>query len=198
MTRPTPPTPPPARPRLRASFLNRRVHYWTGAFVALPLLVIAATGILLQVKKQVPWVQPPERRGTGTEPAVGLEEILARVRSVPGLGVTGWADVNRLDVRPGKGMVKVLLRNGWEVQVDLGTGEVLQTAYRRSDLIEQIHDGSLFAGDWTRFGVFLPAGAALLLLAGSGLWMFWQPFGVRRRRARAAAGTPTPPPPAPR
>ena len=105
-----------------------------------------------------------------------------------------WDDVNRLDVRPGRGMVKVWLNNGWEVQVDLGTGRVLQTAYRRSDLIESIHDGSFFAGDWTKLGLFLPAGLVLLLLWLSGLWMWWVPFVAKRRRAavRSAAAIPRP------
>ena len=175
------------RPRLRPFVLNRRIHYWVGAFVAIPMLIIACTGILLQVKKQVPWIQPTEQRGTGKVPAVGFEQILESLRHSPGLGVEGWEDVNRLDVRPGKGIVKVILKSGWEAQLDLGTGEVLQTAYRRSDVIEQIHDGTFFAGDWTRFGLFLPAGVALLLLVGSGLWMFWKPLAMKRRRALAAS-----------
>ena len=74
--------------------------------------------------------------------------------------------------------------NGYEVQVDLGTGHVLQTAYRRSDLIESIHDGSFFGGDWTKLGLFLPAGLTLLLLWLGGLWMFWVPFGAKWKRAR--------------
>ncbi len=94
-----------------------------------------------------------------------------------------WNDVNRLDVRPSRGMVKVWLMSGHEVQVDLGTGAVLQIAYRRSDLIESIHDGSFFVGDWTKLGLFLPAGLTLLLLWCSGLWMFWVPFSAKRRRA---------------
>jgi len=172
---------------MRPHVLNRRVHYWVGASVAIPLLVIACTGVLLQVKKKVAWIQPTEQRGTGKTPQIGLEDILASVRAVPELEVQGWQDIDRLDVRPGKGVVKVLLKSHWEAQVDLGTGRVLQTAYRRSDLIEQIHDGSFFAGDWTRYGIFLPAGAALLVLACSGIWMFWQPIAVKRSRARAAA-----------
>jgi uncharacterized iron-regulated membrane protein len=67
-------------------------------------------------------------------------------------------------------------------QVDLGTGRVLQTAYRRSDLIESIHDGSFFGGDWVKLGLFLPAGIVLLLLWLSGLWLWWLPFGAKRRR----------------
>jgi uncharacterized iron-regulated membrane protein len=167
--------------------VDRRVHHWTSAVVALPLLVIISTGILLQLKKQWAWVQPPEQRGTGSAPAVELEEVLAAVRGVPGLGVDGWDDVNRLDLRPARGLAKVWLMNGWEVQVDLGTGRVLQSAYRRSDLLESIHDGSFFGGDATKLGLFLPVGVALLLLWVTGLWLFIYPFVLRRRRARIVA-----------
>jgi hypothetical protein len=102
--------------------------------------------------------------------------------------VAGWSDVQRLDIRPARGLAKVWTRNGFEVQVDLGTGRVLHSAYRRSDLIESIHDGSLFAGDWTKLGVFLPSGIILLLLWATGIWMFVLPFAKRRQAARAARG----------
>jgi hypothetical protein len=161
---------------------NRKVHHWASFIVAVPLLVMIVSGLFLQMKKQWTYVQPPEQRGTGKTPVIGLEAILASVQTVPGLSVRGWDDVNRLDVRPGKGAVKVWLNSGWEVQVDLGTGRVLQTAYRRSDLIESIHDGSFFAGDWTKLGLFLPAGLVMLLLWCSGMWMVWVPFIARRRR----------------
>ena len=165
--------------------LNRKIHYWASAIVAIPLLVIICSGLLLQAKKQSAWVQPPERRGTGTVPALSLDQVLVRVKEVPGMHVQGWDDVNRLDVRPGRGLVKVWLQNGYEVQVDLGTGQVLQVAYRRSDLIESIHDGSFFGGDWTKLGLFLPTGVTLLLLWLGGVWMFWVPFWAKRKRAIA-------------
>ena len=175
---------------MRFNLVNRRVHYWIAFAAALPLLVIIATGLLLQLKKQWTWVQPVERRGVGTVPAIGIEDLLAAARAVPHLDVRSWNDVNRIDLRPGRGVAKVWLKSGWEVQVCLGTGAVLQTAYRRSDLIESIHDGSFFGGEWTKLGLFLPSGVALLLLWASGLWMFgvtW--FGRRRvRRLRVAGG----------
>lgn len=152
--------------------------------MGLPVLVIISTGLLLQAKKHWTWVQPAEQRGTGTSPVIDLEGMLASVRGVPQLGVAGWDDVNRIDVRPGRGVAKVWLQNGWEVQVDLGTGAVLQSAYRRSDLIESIHDGSFFGGDATKLGIFLPSGIALLLLWITGLWMLWLPYSVRRRRRK--------------
>lgn len=166
--------------------LNRKVHYWVSAIVAIPLLVMITSGLLLQAKKQWAWVQPTEQRGTGSSPVLSLADVLDRVKQVPEMHVKSWDDVNRLDVRPGRGVVKVWLQNGYEVQVDLGTGQILQVAYRRSDLIESIHDGSFFAGDWTKLGLFLPAGVALLLLWCGGLWMFWVPFWAKRKRALAA------------
>jgi hypothetical protein len=165
------------------NILNRKVHYWVSFGAALPLFVMISSGLLLQMKKQWSWVQPVEQRGTGSVPAIDLETILASVKTVPDMHVQTWDDVNRLDVRPGKGVVKVWLNNGYEVQVDLGTGRVLQTAYRRSDFIDSIHDGSVFAGDWTKLGLFLPAGVALLLLWFGGLWMWWVPFIAKRRKA---------------
>ncbi len=170
--------------------LNRRVHYWASAIVAIPLFIIICTGVVLQLKKHWTWVQPPEQRGTGTAPALTLAQILESVKTVPEMNVRSWDDVNRLDVRIGRGMVKVWLHNGWEVQVDLGTGAVVQTAYRRSDAIEAIHDGSFFLGDWTKLGLFLPAGLTLILLWMSGMWMVWVQFKGKRRRRRLARAVP--------
>ena len=180
----------PLAPDITVQFniLNRKVHYWVSFTAALPLLIMIGSGLLLQSKKHWSWVQPAEYRGTGSVPSIDLEGILASVKQVPDLNVGSWNDVNRLDVRPGRGVVKVWLNNGYEVQVDLGTGRVLQTAYRRSDLIESIHDGSFFGGDWTKLGLFLPSGLVLLLLWISGLWMWWVPFVAKRRAAARRGG----------
>lgn len=174
---------------MRFNLLNRRTHYWLAAACALPLAVITATGLLLQLKKHWAWVQPPERRGAGTVPAVGLEDVLAAARTVSHLDVRGWDDVNRVDLRPGRGVAKVWLKNGWEVQVCLGTGAVLHSAYRRSDVLESLHDGSFFGGDLVKLGLFLPAGAALAVLWASGLWMFAVTW-LGKRRVRSRAGHP--------
>jgi uncharacterized iron-regulated membrane protein len=170
---------------MRFNLLNRKIHYWLSAVVAMPLLIIVATGLLLQVKKQVDWVQPPEQRTAHREPGVGFDRLLASLRAVEGVSCTGWQDVTRLDVRPGKGLIKASLGDGHEVQLDLGSGEVLQVAVRRSDWIESLHDGSWFGGDVGKLFVFLPAGLGLLVLWVSGIWLFLLPFWVRRRRRRA-------------
>lgn len=90
-----------------------------------------------------------------------------------------WDDVDRLDVRPSKGVVKVRARSGWEVQVDAKTGEVLQAAVRRSDLIESLHDGSFFH-EKVKLWIFLPAGLILAGLWGTGIYLFFLPLWKRR------------------
>jgi hypothetical protein len=110
---------------LAFNVLNRKVHYWASFIVAAPLLAIICSGLLLQMKKHWSWVQPSEHRGSSAAPLVDFDGILASVKAVPDLAVRDWTDVDRLDVRPGRGVAKVTLHSGWEVQVDLGSGRVL-------------------------------------------------------------------------
>lgn len=161
--------------------LNRKLHRWGSVAVALPFLIVLVTGLLLQVKKQVTWVQPAEQKTAHRAPSVSMERLLEVAKSVPQAGVQGWSDIDRFDVRPGKGLVKVITNSRWEMQVDAETGELLQTAYRRSDLIETLHDGSWFH-DAVKLYVFLPAAIIVLGLWGTGLYLFVLPYLTRRRR----------------
>ncbi|MEO5616479.1 MAG: hypothetical protein ABIS67_01800 [Candidatus Eisenbacteria bacterium] len=94
-----------------------------------------------------------------------------------------WSDIQRVDVRPARHMLKVTSKSRWEIQLDTHSGEVLQVAYRRSDLIESLHDGSWFS-DAVKFGVFLPAGMILSVLWATGIFLFVMPFWLRARRGR--------------
>jgi uncharacterized iron-regulated membrane protein len=170
-------------PRVKVNKWSRRVHRWTAVVSLLPLGLVIGTGLLLQVKKQSDWVQPPEIRGAGSTPTLDLDAILASAMDVPEAGIAGWADVDRIDVRPGRGHAKVVTRTSWEVQVDIVTGAVLHSAYRRSDLIESLHDGSFF-GEWAKLGVFLPSGVLLAAMWATGIWLWWMPHAARRHRHR--------------
>jgi uncharacterized iron-regulated membrane protein len=171
---------------MKFHFFTRKVHYWAALFVALPSLVILSTGILLQVKKQVTWVQPVEQRGKGKAPTLALPKVLEICRKIPEARVDSWSDIHRIDVRPSRGALKVTTKNNWEVQIDTETAEVLQVAFRRSDIIEALHDGSWFH-EGVKLGLFLPAGIVLFLMWLSGLYLFWLPIGVRRRKRAALA-----------
>lgn len=160
---------------------NRQLHRRGALLVALPFLVVVVTGILLQTKKQFAWIQPPEQRTASEVPGIPFSAILEAAAKHPQAGITSWRDIDRLDVRPGKGIVKVIGTNRWELQLDLATAEVLQVAYRRSDLIESLHDGSWFHPN-AKLYLFLPAGIVVLGLWITGVYLWWLPIGVRRRK----------------
>lgn len=168
---------------------SRKVHYWGSILIALPVLIVIITGLFLQVKKQFPWVQPATAAGQGDTPSLAFEEILEVAKSVPNAEIDSWEDIDRLDVRPGKGVVKIRAENNWEIQADHQTGDILQVAYRRSDLIESMHDGSFFHEN-AKLWLFLPAAVVLLILWISGIYMFILPYRVkwkRRSKKKAAA-----------
>lgn len=168
---------------MRLSILSRRLHRWGAVVAGLPILLVIGSGLLLQVKKQVAWVQPSERRTAERVPEVDWTRVLEAARGVPEAGVREWSDIDRLDVRPGKGLIKVIAKNRWEIQVSLVSGEILHSAYRRSDLIETLHDGSFF-GDPAKLAVFLPAGIVLFALWLTGLYLWLLPVRVRWKRSR--------------
>lgn len=166
------------------AFMNRwsrKLHRWGTTLVVLPLFLVIATGILLLLKDQSDWVQPPTAQSVRQELLLDWDELLASASSVEEAEIRSWDDVDRVDIRPGRGIAKVRGRNRWEIQIDMGTGGVLQAAYRRSDLIESLHDGSFFS-DWVKLLVFLPSAIILLVLWVTGIWLWLMPHIAKRRR----------------
>lgn len=147
-------------------------------------LVIMA-GLFLMLKKELDWVQPGTVRGAAPEavPAQSFEQMFAAAASAPELALADWSDLSRVEVKPDRGIVKFVAANQWEAQVDASTGELLQVAYRRSDVIEALHDGSFFA-EWVKLYVFFPSGVVLLVLWASGVYLFFLPH-VKRAQRRA-------------
>ena len=171
---------------MKLNVLNRQVHYWASAIIAIPLLIIACTGTILQLKKHSAWVQPPEKRGSTKTPTIELSGILEALKSDPSLKVENWGHVKRIDVRPDRGVAKAWLHTDYEAQVDLGTGKIMQVMYRRSDWLESIHDGSIF-GDTVKLGLFFPTAIGLVLLWLGGMWMFLWPYIAKARMRRRKA-----------
>ena len=167
---------------------SRSVHRWATVVVVLPVFIILITGMMLQWKKHAAWIQPPTQRGVAVEPTIPFDQILTIATSVEEAGIDDWRDVDRLDVRPGRGIVKVRSNSRWEIQIDTQTGEVLHSAARRSDLIERLHDGSFFS-EGVKLGVFFPSAVVLTLMWATGIYLFLLPYLSRRKR-RARTATP--------
>ena len=168
---------------MRFKKANRLVHKWLSIVVAIPLLVVFVTGILLLTKKQFDFIQPPTARGQGSEQTISFRQILSTANSVTQAQISDWSDVDRLDVRPSKGIVKIRSKNSIEIQIDSQTGAILHVAKRRSDLIESIHDGTFFekrANLW----LMLPVATVAIIMSITGIIMFMIPYLSKKRRPR--------------
>ena len=128
--------------KLNWNRLSRKIHYWGTVICALPILIVIRSGVLLLVKKEFEWIQPTTVKTSARVSTLTLEQILVSVQSISELDIKGWQDIDRLDIRPNKGVIKVQTQQSIEVQLDWATGEVLKVAQRRSDVIESIHDGT--------------------------------------------------------
>ena len=103
--------------------LNRLTHRRGSILVLIPTGVIIASRIVLQLKKQSDWIQPPTQNASSEELSLTFDELLSTVQDVP--EAKTWDDIGCLDVRPRKGMLKIRCKNRWEVQLDASSGGVL-------------------------------------------------------------------------
>lgn len=158
---------------MKTQTLIRKIHHWGSFIIALPLIIVIGAGILLMLKKQIEWIQPFSQKGIEQQvvPMASMQALFNAALSVEHAGFTSWEQLERADLKPGKGIIKFVSSTNWEVQVDTHTAKVLQVAQRRSDVIESIHDGSYFA-DWIKLGIFLPAGVGLFILWLTGIYLF--------------------------
>ena len=105
-------------------------------------------------------------------------------------------ELERIDFRPDKGMVKfVFIEDYWGIQVDCATGKLLHIERRRSDFIENIHDGSildyLFETKDEQLKVVYTSimGLALFTFVITGFWLWVGPKFMRRKRRRSSRET---------
>jgi len=160
--------------------LNRKIHYWGAIICALPILIVLISGILLLLKKDFEWIQPSTIATESRESNLNFNDIFSIVKAVEQVNITSWQDIDRLDVRQRKGVIKVRTTNQWEIQLDYATGEILKVANRRSDFIESLHDGTFFH-DTAKLGIFLPAALILTLLWITGIYLFLLPYLARKK-----------------
>jgi uncharacterized iron-regulated membrane protein len=174
-----------------------RLFRWLHRKLAVPtftfLFIIAITGILLGVKKQTGLLAPTQK-GTSKDLAAWLPidslqklAVLSLKREVnPHLST----EIDRIDIRPSKGIVKfVFTDHYWSLQLDGTTGALLSKEKRNSDLIENIHDGSILdrlwgTGETAKIGYTVTLGISLLLLIVSGFWLWYGPKKIRQLKRK--------------
>lgn len=127
----------------------RKLHRTTGILLFLFFFVIGLTGILLGWKKHSNGaILPKSIQGTTNDlsawlPLDSLHKNACRILH-DSISATLSPELERIDIRKDKGMVKfVFIDHFYGIQLDGATGKLLQIERRRSDFIENIHDGSI-------------------------------------------------------
>ena len=173
---------------------TRKVHRITGAALFSLFFIISITALLLGWKKNSNgYLLPSTKQGTMVS-----EERFITIDSVQVIAINHFNDVventtpviDRIDIRPDQAVAKVLFNNDYyEVQVDLGSGAVLQASTRRSDFVENLHDGSILDALFkTKNGIFKLIytsfmSLALLLFTVSGFWLWYGPKVMRKSKS---------------
>ena len=172
----------------------RKIHRLTGASLFSLFLVVSLTGLLLGWKKHsAGMILPKSYNGTSTTLAdwLPIDSLHRRASQILHDSVSADLSLNleRIDMRPDKGMVKfVFIDHYWGIQLDAATGALLHIERRRSDFIENIHDGSILDylfdtdGEWMKLIYTSVAGAALLTFTVTGFWLWLGPKRMRRRK----------------
>jgi uncharacterized iron-regulated membrane protein len=166
--------PVPRKPRRFARWVYY-IHRWIGVAATALLIPICITGILLNHKKALGLMPDVSNEPSGSFsealPLAGLASVASQALP-PDIVSQG---IDRMDVRPSDGFVKVRYRDRrvTEVTVDINTGEVLHIGERNDDFLEKLHSGQIFGDLWV---LVSDAGAIfLLVIMVSGYWLWLYP-----------------------
>ena len=183
-----------ARRRSQANILKlfRKIHRTTGAMLFLFFFIVALSGLFLGWKKHSGGaILAKSYQGTSTDMKDWLPMDVLTEKAVDAARSTISPDISpaldRIDVRPDKGMIKFVFVEGyWGVQIDAATGNLLHVERRRSDLIENVHDGSILdvlfgtTDGQIKLAYTSIMGVALLSFTITGFWLW---LGPKRMRA---------------
>ncbi|HMI77408.1 MAG TPA: PepSY-associated TM helix domain-containing protein [Ferruginibacter sp.] len=172
----------------------RKIHRTIAIFLFAFFLVVSITGLLLGWKKNS-WglILPPTSKGISPDlktwlPFDSLQTIAIKTLH-DSVSPELSTELERIDARPQKGMVKFVFADDyWEVQLDGTTGKVLLVARRRSDIIEHIHDGTILdvlfntKKDQFKLSYTTIMGLSLLMLTLSGFWLWYGPKRLRKKK----------------
>lgn len=118
-----------------------KYHYWVALVVMVPWLVVVSSGLILQLRHEIPGVMPHYAQGSGSVPVLQYQEVLDIAKTIPELRVEGWSDVWRVYARPGEGIMEIRTKVGYGAQIDAATGDVLDVYARSADFWEDVHEG---------------------------------------------------------
>lgn len=162
------------------------LHLWLGVVSTVALIAIAITGVLLNHKRGLGLMPEVEHEPSGAlQEAIAVERMAhAALVAAPPAARGKWTDgdpvdvslIDRMDVRPRSGLVKVRLRDraSTEMTVDINSGRVLHVGRRGDVFLEKLHSGEIFGG--LPFVIISDIAAiALILTLVTGYWLWLVP-----------------------
>ncbi|WP_297336278.1 PepSY-associated TM helix domain-containing protein [Algoriphagus sp.] len=175
--------------KVKAIRWYRNLHKWLGLPLIVFFFLIGITSILLAWKKKAELLPPTMNteiiEGTWISPsqmvAFGEQEMKNRGMD---------PEVDRLDIRPDKGVVKVTFKHHFtEVQLDGYSGKVLSVETRHSDWIEKVHDGSILdfytsGNESAKLTYSTLTALGLILMSFSGFYLWYYPKLIRKLKEK--------------
>lgn len=148
-------------------------HLWFGVVFSVVLTVISITGVLLNHKRGLELMPEVEHAPTGDfVTALTLGDLATRaLRTV---GETGsFERIDRMDVRPRDGIIKVRMRDAasTEVTLDINDGTVLHVGPRGDVFLEKLHSGEIFGSRGILLSDAGAIGLTILVITGYWLWL---------------------------
>jgi len=172
--------------------IARKIHRTMGVLLFAFFFFIAVTGLLLGWKKNSGnLLLSKSYTGTSTDlkkwlPIDELHTKACRILQ-DSVAKNLSLDIDRIDIRKEKGMVKfTFAKHFWGIQLDGSTGKLLHIEQRRSDYIEKIHDGSIvdyYLGlkeGYFKLFYTTVMGIALLLFTITGFWLWYGPKKMKQ------------------
>ncbi len=170
----------------------RWFHRKIAIFLFVFFLVLSITGVLLGIKKQSGLLAPTQK-GASNDLSTWLSLDSLHKNAIhflhDSVSANLSAELDRIDVRPDKGIVKFTFKDHFKgLQLDGTTGRLLFVETRKSDFIEKIHDGSILDkvfgtnGDQAKLSYTIIMGLSLFMLVVSGLWLWYGPKRLRKKR----------------
>jgi uncharacterized iron-regulated membrane protein len=178
----------------RSTRTYRYLHKVIGTYLFIFFFVISATGLLLGWKKHSGGlILPRTEKGVSTNLKTWMSYDSLHQMAIQALRDSLPAnlspEIDRIDARPDKGIVKFVFKNHYtEIQLDGTTGKVLAVNQRTSDIIEQIHDGSILdfafntSNGQIKLGYTTITGISLLLLTITGFFLWFNPIRIRKEK----------------
>lgn len=169
----------------------RALHRSMGALLFVFFFMISISGLLLGIKKNSGSLMLPKTQtGTTSElknwlPLSDLKEKAIRVLE-DSVSSELSTELDRIDVRDEKGIVKfIFAKHYYGIQLDGATGAVLSIGKRRSDVVENIHDGSIIdnylgTNGYVKLIYTIVMSVALLVFTITGFWLWYGPKYMRK------------------